>query len=612
MNCYRILIASLVAWTSFSHAQTLQKGIDLSDTGTQSLRIDAIEYRAAKWEKKALKEAEIDRPNKGGLVHIYMTNVSDKPQGMRYFRLNGKDESYWLLGRFIAWHRTFDHSLEPGESTVLEINAVDKIFSEGKPLTVGLIGRNWMPAGHAKGVLKEDPARISSIVLDQSMDEIIFHVRYTGKRKIDFKSAQVLGHETETLEWVKGDNHAIGTLKLKTALAPSETLILRALIEENGKARYIHAHRRAHLSEFPIGVWNSKERNFERFKKLHIDTFVKGGRSDDSFYSEQRERYGFKTMVHNDKGRNVDQVRALGDDPGVLCWMLQDEPDWSVLPSVMLHADETTQRINKSVPTMITLCRTAKFFEYASIPDIPVHDHYSVGAPTSTVWPHRYGTHLEETGLYTRDLKEASEPKPIWVWTQGIADWDERPKRYSPTPNEIAAQLMLNIGRGAKGIIWFNWSDKAAEDYPESVEAYRDWGRVMRCIRPDLLKSDPIHLDFKGPDKLDVAPLVTHNTLILCITNTDYEIHPEAYPFTAKEDVQLEVELPAWLEDVQAYSITADGLLDHEITIVDGKAQLALGDIEAARMIVLTADESVRARHAAEHAQSIADESKTY
>ena len=79
-----------------------------------------------------------------------------------------------------------------------------------------------------------------------------------------------------------------------------------------------------------------------------------------------------------------------------------------------------------------------------------------------------------------------------------------------------------------------------------------------------------------------------------------------------QEDVQLEVELPAWLDDVQAYSITANGLLDHALTIVDGKAILEVGDIEAARMIVLTADESVRARHLAEYDQAVADESKTY
>ena len=92
------------------------------------LRIDAVEYRAAKYTEEKLQEKGFEKRNKGGLIHVYMTNVSDKDQGLLEFNLNQRRESYWLLGRYIAWHRTYDEVLSPGESTVLEINAIDCII----------------------------------------------------------------------------------------------------------------------------------------------------------------------------------------------------------------------------------------------------------------------------------------------------------------------------------------------------------------------------------------------------------------------------------------------------------------------------------------------------
>ena len=266
--------------------------------------------------------------------------------------------------------------------------------------------------------------------------------------------------------------------------------------------------------------------------------------------------------------------------------MLQDEPDWVRLPSTMLFADESTKSINRTIPTMITLCRNVKFFEYASIPDIPCMDHYCVGAPTSSKWPHKYGTRLEETGYYTRDLKEASEPKPIWVWSQGIADWDERPKRYVPTPGELAAQLMLNLGRGAKGILWFNWSIKAADDYPDAVAAMAHWGRVMRCIRGDLLRADPIRLKTESRQSWTLQRLLLqrHCSFSLLIRTMKSTISRILFE---QRDVRISVELPSWITAKDVYSITPNGIEDLPFEVAKGKAIIRPGDIEVCQLVAV-------------------------
>ena len=175
-----LLTLMLTVAGSDTIAQTLQKGADVNAVKDARLRIEKIEYRAATWESKALREGEQDTPNRGGLIHVYLKNITQQPVSLAYYRLNGKDESHWLLGRFIAWHRYMDRQLAPGQTTVLEVNAVSEAFSEGKPLEVTLIDRTWSPAVRESTVLKTDKARVASIVLDENLQDLLFHVRHDG------------------------------------------------------------------------------------------------------------------------------------------------------------------------------------------------------------------------------------------------------------------------------------------------------------------------------------------------------------------------------------------------------------------------------------------------
>ncbi|MBX3177170.1 MAG: hypothetical protein KF886_07415 [Candidatus Hydrogenedentes bacterium] len=600
-----------------ARAQTAQKGASTELAPDQKLRIDRIEYRPARWETEALREIEQDTPNQGGLIHIYLTNTSDESRRLRYYRLNGKDESHWLLGRFLAWHRWYDTNLRPGQSTVLEVNAVSAEFAEGNPLSVAIVDGTWEPVGFGETALRPDPVRVASIVMPDNLSEMTFHVRYTGTGSIRFTSAEVLNHTVKNVTWTaaegQGPAHTIGTLALDKPMAPSELLILRIGVEENGETRQVYAHRRAHTSRFPIGAWSGDESTYAFQRRIHIDTLVQGGRKEDPFYAELVPKYGLHTMVHaSGVGAAVDTLRSLGGHPAVTCWMLYDEPDWSILPSDMLLKDQSTKSIDASIPTMITLCRNVKFFEYASIPDIPCHDHYCVGAPTSSVWPHIYGTRLEETGYYTRDLKEASEPKPIWVWSQAIADWDQRPKRYCPTPDEIAAQLMFNLGRGAKGILWFNFSQKEADRFPDAVEAMRDWGRVMRVVRDDLLLADPVALRTTAPDQVDVAPLVAPDKLLLCVTNQNYEIHPESYPFTPHENVTIETSLPAWIDPARVVAVTPEGVTPVEFERTDTGLRIALGELRVCTLLAVLNDAADESAYQKAYEVAITGESATF
>jgi hypothetical protein len=570
--------------------QSAQVGADRGARGKNDLRVEYVHYRPAVWEQEQVKEYESDIVNEGGLFHVYCRNVTDKRVDLRFWRFNGQDESYWRLNHFIAWDRAWDKSIEPGEYCVLEINAVTDDFAEGNDADFYWVNRAGSPSAHYAGKLLPDPVRISFVRVLPGLDEVEVHVRYSGDAKLSLGEIGLANHTVRDLDWkgaaMKGAGHAIARFRADPPLQNGELMILNVAATEGGEDRTVYTHRRAFADYFPIGVWSGTPESWEMLHRHHIDTFVAGHRKEDAFYQDFAYRLGLRCMVHTGIPVSVDTIRSVQNEDALLCWMIMDEPDWSIPSNIMEFVDRTVRMYDSNKPTFITLCRNIKFFEYASIADIPCQDHYSVTAPSSSIWPKFYGTRLEETAYYTRDLKEASEPKPIWIWSQAIANWGERPKRPVPTPEELASQLIFNLGRGAKGILWFNYDDEVARKYPDVLEAMRDWGRVMGVLREDFLASDPLAADVKAADDIDVALLAARDRMILCVNNLDYEIDPEAYPFTEKANVEIEIALPDWITPAAVVRVAPDGIAPAGFKVKGGRLTVTLDRLKVCDVLV--------------------------
>lgn len=522
--------------------------------------------------------------------------MSDKPVDLRFWRYNGRDESYWILNHFVAWHRLYDRSLAPGQTTVLEINATARDFGPDAPMTFGLVDGTWEPCLAYQGTLAHDPLTVSYLRVMPGLRDLEVHLRHTGEGPLTFTDVQIVGHAVEAVSWrgkeLAAPGQAIARVRLAKPLPSASLLMARVTARSGERERVVYAHRRAFADAFPIGTWGMDSDIRAFLEADHVDTGVRGGKRDDEFFGHVEARRGMMAMVHTGEPVNVDMVRDLSGHPAVACWMLRDEPDWSTPANIMLFCDETVRAYDRTIPTFLNLCRNTKFFEYAPIADIPGHDHYCVSAPSSSIWPHPYGTRLEETAYYTADLKYASEPKPIWVWSQGNHEgWSERPDRPLPTPEELSAQLVLNLGRGAKGILWFTYNKTMGKAYPETREAMRGWNRVMHVLRDDLQASEPSQtLNVEAPQKLDVAALIGWDKLILCITNLDYEIDPKAYPFKVRKDVQLAVDLPDWITPSSASAVTGRGVETVRMNVEPHRAQVVIPSLLDAALVVLDND----------------------
>ncbi|MEY2905278.1 MAG: hypothetical protein RJA52_1294, partial [Bacteroidota bacterium] len=465
------------------------------------LEVEYISLRPAKWEETVLIEEINEKRNEGGLVFIYYKNISDRPVNLREWYLNDRESGHFRLAGDVAWDRRYTNTLNPGETTVQEICGVSKDFQIGQPAHFSILNQNWQSTLDHITNFESEKFRITSMVFDSSLTSVIIHIKSFIPNKALIKDIMVENRKVQSLKLTStniGENgHAVALLKLNQAFDQGNLCIIKVDVEVNGAREVFYSHRNAYPDYFPNGTWSIESNQVEDAQIHHLNTMVKGGRSTDAYFAKDYESQGFKTMTHTGLFPNVDMIRDLKNHPAVACWYIQDEPDWLHHPQSVFSSHEMTKKFSTEKPTMITLCRNVKFFEYAFIPDIPCQDHYSVTAPTSSKWPFVYGTKLEETGFYTKDLKYASEPKPIWVWTQGVHLWDERPKMPLPTPDELGAQLYFNLGQGAKGNLWFTFQEEAGTLFPQTKKALKEYSRIIRLTENELLASDTYQSEVK-------------------------------------------------------------------------------------------------------------------
>jgi hypothetical protein len=137
----------------------------------------------------------------------------------------------------------------------------------------------------------------------------------------------------------------------------------------------------------------------------------------------------------------------------------------------------------------------------------------------------------------------------------------------------------------------------------------------MSAVRGEVLASEPLDgFTVSGPKGLEVLPLGGMNSVILCLTNAQYAIHDEAYPFETHKDVRLGVPMPEWrqFQPATALRIDESGVRPLTMTPKDGAMEVAIGDLEAATMVVLTRDTALADSIRQGYDAAVADESKEF
>lgn len=581
--------------------------------GNLPIKVQYLAFRPAIWEEKALIEEINEKRNVGGLVFVYYTNTSGKAVSLREWYLNNRESGHFRLAGDVAWDRRYTDVIPPGQTAVQEICGVSADFQVGKRADFSIIGQDWAPVAWQPGVFETEKIRVTSMIMDATLTHITLHIRSFIPEKVRITSVTIEGKKTKNLALtavnIEGKGHVIARIQLEQAFTPGELALVKIKTDNNGKEHTVYSHRNAYADYFPNGTWGIEKNQYGDALKHHLNTMVRGGRSTDQFFDADYTTTGIKAMVHTGIYPDIDMMRDLEDHPAVALWYIHDEPDWLYTPQLLMASHEMTKKYSVKKPTLITLCRNVKFFEFAFIPDIPCHDHYSVTAPTTSKWPYPYGTRLEETGYYTANLKYASEPKPIWVWTQGVHLWDERPAMPLPTPDELGAQLFFNLSRGAKGNLWFTFLEEAGTHFPATKKALQQYSRVVRLLEDDLLLSDPLHTPVTAPGNVDVAGLITPDKLIVFVTNTDYRISDSSYQWTTVKNISVQLKVPVWFKAHDGFEIIpATGIKPAQWSMQDQLLEIKLDELNMGRVFVFSATKDSRTPYEQRFAEIISAE----
>jgi hypothetical protein len=601
----------------------------------------------------------------GGLVTIRLENPGSNSLKIQDIEIGGKPIQGLLTTQQAFWWRQRPSLIEPGKTGVVEICGNGDTFPlSRKPILIKL--EDDQGHGVTTGVVIHEEKIIPSyLFLDQ--DALWLFVRNDDPFMRYSIQSLVLNGVEQSCEVLPKDigphDMAVICVKGFTQIKVRDLAIVQ-LKASDISGKEVQSMRACSLLDprFPIGTWQNGEAfETDEYRKalqdLRIDCpfmdLPQIGGNPDYYLKEFLDQYGFRPMAGRGSAQVDDNTLAVtfdpvvlqflrehGEDPRIMGYNVAEEPDNQKAHPKGYSNSYVTMRIAESFrevaprhPIVGTLCGDRRFYEYAPIFDTPIMDAYRVGAPSNDQWPYVWGTFLEGVKSYTWDLKANAEPCPIWVWAQGIHCWTERMfvqgqfTRPFPSPSEARAQLYMQLGAGAKGVLWFgtygeqgmlksyrhrftegegslflkatHQEDKLEDGlslyagyWRELWDAVKDMNLEMCLLRPILSRGDVYPQAWiasaSAHNKISLGAIAGLRGLVLYVANLDYDFDPKGYVFHPQSGVRVSVQIPGWLPDLSAgWIIKADQVLPVKVEVAQGSASVDLESLLDGAIILL-------------------------
>ena len=286
---------------------------------------------------------------------------------------------------------------------------------------------------------------------------------------------------------------------------------------------------------FPIGIFTGSlsEADLERISRAGINTVLPyasislaiGGkaatRAEELLRSlDVIEKYGLKIVfslkdqysgknharLRWDQARGVENVAAavaetLRNHPALLAWYISDEDTRGEVPN-LIRMRRLLSLADPDHPTVVLTFRKNDFPYYAGGGDISGVDDYPI---------------RDQSSRTVRTISElicaaSLSGNPVWGvpqvfnWGGYKAKTQEEFRRYRyPSEEEIRTMTLLNLVHGAKGIIFYHYTDifRRAEKFdPGSSE--REWRKVCSVVR-DLQLLTPFLVSGVPAENLDYS-----------------------------------------------------------------------------------------------------------
>jgi|GEM_PF-1319481 hypothetical protein len=215
------------------------------------------------------------------------------------------------------------------------------------------------------------------------------------------------------------------------------------------------------------------------------------------------------------------QFEGIRAHPGVLAWMIQDEPDGRLVPLEEMARSYAYIRANDPErPAYTCLCRPTTYGRYGHQTDYMSLDVYPIGRAPIT-----------QIAVSLERAQHVMPRVPFWFIGQ-IWPW---PKKPNVTPAQHRCMTYLALTHGARGLMWYSFRDPGWY-IPEGNPPLWD---MMRAVNTEVAELEPFLLrpntwekavPVEGEDAVHVSLKRTDGRVCVIAVNPADRAHDAVIP----------------------------------------------------------------------------------
>jgi hypothetical protein len=575
---------------------------------------DAVPITDVKLEGVSLKEAIAFSEQEAGVLHPASAYFSKLPQAERERLFAAGDPVWWKV--------------EPASLPPAGFGAVT-VRLRRQPKTSLTLEALSRPATWTARVAPTNSPRFVGISFSHALDTVfcyLSHPRRPGTVPVIvlLDGADVTSRATMAAD--PAVNVTPLVIRLPHPLAQGSFHCFQAIYGDGSAAL---AGIRAWGDELVYGMWGYV--NQGRTAQERVDYFLGDLQRHNvnavmaSYGGEVSDFLSGQSGVEHSRATGI---RAMRNQPGEvlnpLCYLLMDEPDvhdygvtnlpagqrLGALGQALVRRSDRFRQQDAVAPHLLNLDNTYKpenWYMYAQLGDVCSADPY-YQEQQRIVWNNRPGwaasflKPLYVLGAATV-CQSACAPKLLHIILNSVRhDTKDGPFRFA-TPEEKTVELFYALGAGARGFSYW-WYTPYGEYYgcgapdKEAVALWRQIGLLgaqVRTAGPVLTRSCPAAVPLKASGKPGTRTLLAGtDTLVLLVVNENIASDRLGTVVVPLPKTAVSITPPSWLKASDAFEITPQGLQDVTWKCDAAQLVLDLGRTDVARMVLLTADKTLR------------------
>jgi hypothetical protein len=567
------------------------------------------------------------------------------PASLRFSKLPQADIDRLLAAGEPVWWKVDPPSLPPGGFAEVTI----RLRRQPKgPLTVQALASQsqWTTR-----IMPTNSPRFMGISFSPALDTVYCYVQHPQQADAEGRGASpgrvsegtnerlgeaslpsrvlVDGEDVTSRSTIAADaavNVAPLLIRLSQPLAKGSFHCFQAIYQDGSQAI---AGVRAFTDEFIYGMWGYINQGSNAQQR--VDYYL--GDLQRHNVNAVMESYGGEVgaFLSGESGREHSRttgIRAMRNNVGKVLnpvyYFLKDEPDahdfavrqlepnqrLGTLGQDVVRRSCTFREQDPSSPQLLNLDNTYKpdnWYMYGQLPDVCCADPYfqeqqRIVWTERPAWAASFVKPLYVLGVATI-CNSACAPKPLHIILNSVRhDSKAGPFRFA-TPVEKTVELFYALGAGAKAFSYW-WYTPYGEFHgcgakdKEAVALWRQIGLLgaqVRTAGPVLTRSCPAVVPLKAPPKLWTRTLLAGtNTIVLLAVNDNIASDRLGTVVVPLPKTVVTLAPPTWCKPADLFEITPEGVQDLNWKSDAGQVTVDLGQTEVARLVLLTADKSLR------------------